>query len=246
MDRIVVPLRRAFEREDGYALAEVISPLPPADDAGRLYSIQRAVNSFSIQPELRSALKSIFPDHEEKDSWIDILTHYWKSITDLLAAEEIATANTNGAPHQTPDWTRVYTSWKDLLNSLHRSYSHSLLEPWTIPILYTAAKHLRRFALLADSTLTFSSLNAATSGLDDITTSDPTSSHPNLEDCARQINRIFALVSQDRSPPPNRKYGTYYIAILLFKTYFRLNSISLCKNIIRSINAASADMSTLR
>lgn len=32
--------------------------------------------------------------------------------------------------------------------------------------------------------------------------------------------------------------GTYYLATLLFKTYFKLNSTALCKNIIRGIHAA--------
>ena len=43
----------------------------------------------------------------------------------------------------------------------------------------------------------------------------------------------------------SRKWALYYIANLLFKTYFRLNSISLSKNILRSIGASSSDMPPL-
>ena len=32
--------------------------------------------------------------------------------------------------------------------------------------------------------------------------------------------------------------GTYYMATLLFKTYFKLKSTALCKNIIKGIGAA--------
>ncbi|KAF2155311.1 hypothetical protein K461DRAFT_111253 [Myriangium duriaei CBS 260.36] len=241
MEKIIIPFRRAFEREEGYALAEVLSPLPPSDDPERFYAIQRSANSFTIQSDLRSAFKSVRLDPQEREIWVDVFVHYWKSINDILAAEAATALDSNP-----PDWTQVYTSWKELLNFIHRGYTQSHFPPWTIPILYTVTKHLRTFAIRADATiLPSTSASPGVNSLDEPST-DSTTSHPNLEDCARQINRIFALVTQDRSPPPNRKYGTYYIALLLFRTYFRLSSISLCKNIIRSINAASAaDMPAL-
>ncbi|GAM83141.1 hypothetical protein ANO11243_011270 [Dothideomycetidae sp. 11243] len=241
MDKIIPAFRQAFEREEGYALADVFSPVPPSSDPDRLYAIQRGIDSFSIQSSLKTALKPLHFGQQERDIWVDVFVHYWKSINELLAAEE---ASGQG---KAPDWTPVYTSWKELLNFIHRGYTQSLFEPWTIPLLYAVTKHLRTFAIQADAALLASPPSRnITSGLDDLSAGDETNNTPNLEDCARQINRIFALVTQDRSPPPNRKYGTYYIATLLFRTYFRLNSYSLCKNIIRSINAASAaDMPSL-
>lgn len=43
----------------------------------------------------------------------------------------------------------------------------------------------------------------------------------------------------------SRKWALYYVTNLLFKTYFRLNSISLSKTILRSLAATSSDMPTL-
>jgi COP9 signalosome complex subunit 12 len=43
----------------------------------------------------------------------------------------------------------------------------------------------------------------------------------------------------------SRKWALYYIANLLFKTYFKLNQISLSKNILRSLRAAGSDMPPL-
>lgn len=40
----------------------------------------------------------------------------------------------------------------------------------------------------------------------------------------------------------SRKWGIYYTTNLLFKTYFKLNHISLCKNILRALQASSTDM----
>ncbi|CAJ0648318.1 16628_t:CDS:2, partial [Entrophospora sp. SA101] len=46
----------------------------------------------------------------------------------------------------------------------------------------------------------------------------------------------------DRAPSSiSRKWGTYYIAGLLFKTYFKLKQQNLCKNVMKSIKA-SADL----
>ncbi|KAF4556116.1 CSN12-like protein [Elsinoe fawcettii] len=225
MDRIIPPLRQAFQTEDGYALAAVVSPTAPPSDPSRLTAIAQALNPANAQYELRSSLRPLLPSNDELTAWTDIFTAYHRSLLTLLSP--------------TPDWVQSYQSWRDLLNALHRAYTQGHLEPWTLPILYSTTSHLRTLALRADATTspTPSSLTADPT--------DPTLSSPNLEDCARQINRVFALCTQDRSPPPNRKYGTYYTAVLLFKTYFRLNSISLCKNIIRSIQASSADMPPL-
>jgi hypothetical protein len=43
----------------------------------------------------------------------------------------------------------------------------------------------------------------------------------------------------------SRKWGIYNIINLLFKTYFRLNSISLSKNILKAIQAYKGDMPSL-
>lgn len=49
-----------------------------------------------------------------------------------------------------------------------------------------------------------------------------------------------------RSPlETSRKWALYHTTNLLFKTYFKLNSISLCKNIIRSLTVTNADMPPL-
>jgi len=43
----------------------------------------------------------------------------------------------------------------------------------------------------------------------------------------------------------SRKWGIYYIINLLFKTYFKLNSISLSKNILKALHAFTGDMPPL-
>lgn len=248
MDKIFAPLHFAIKTENGHALAQVFSPVPSASDPTRLHAIAHAASSFTVQPEMRSFIKHLSIDNDAREVWLDILLNFWKSTVAITEAEEAHSNITeSSAP---PDDAKVYNTWKTLLNSLHRAYSQSHLEPWTLPLLYIVTSHLRKFAIAADrraasdppTTHQAPSLGA---GLDDIASTDPAANQANLEDCARQINRIFALVTQDRSPAPNRKYGTYYIAVLLFKTYFRLHSLSLCKNIIRTIDASAIDLPPL-
>ncbi|KAF2219434.1 hypothetical protein BDZ85DRAFT_304534 [Elsinoe ampelina] len=223
MDRIVPPLADAFRNENGYALAAILSPIPPPHDPSRITAIASLSTPSTINNDLRASLRQILPSPDELTAWTDIFTYYHRSLVSILTVSSSTS----------PSWTPTYQVWRDLLSSLHRAYTHGHLSVWTLPLLYQTTSYLRTLALRADATLPPSH------------SPDPSLSSPNLEDCARQINRVFALVTQDRTPMPNRKYGTYRVAVLLFKTYFRLNSISLCKNIVRSINASAGDMPPL-
>jgi hypothetical protein len=53
------------------------------------------------------------------------------------------------------------------------------------------------------------------------------------------------LYLQRASLEVSRKWGLYNIINLLFKTYFKLNSISLSKNILKAIWAYHGDMPSL-
>lgn len=61
-----------------------------------------------------------------------------------------------------------------------------------------------------------------------------------LEEAARQLNKAFAVCAGDRTSEPeeSRKLGAYAVVNLICKAYFRLGKTSLCKNIIRALDAA--------
>jgi hypothetical protein len=57
---------------------------------------------------------------------------------------------------------------------------------------------------------------------------------------------MIILLILSRAPlEESRKWGIYNIINLLFKTYFKLNSISLSKNILKAIQAYRGDMPNL-
>ncbi|BGP52587.1 hypothetical protein JCM8202_004915 [Rhodotorula sphaerocarpa] len=126
----------------------------------------------------------------------------------------------------------AYEKQHELVTALYRW----LMQPrehatgWALPLLYITCRDLRRVAEQADERLLANSQKAG-----------------KLEEASRLLQKCFSCCLNDRTgdPTASRKMGTYYLASLLFKTYFRLNSTALCRNIIRGIGAADLpDLST--
>lgn len=119
----------------------------------------------------------------------------------------------------------AYEKQHELVTALYRW----LMQPrdqttgWALPLLYVVCRDLRRVADRADEQLL---ANSQKSG--------------KLEEASRLLQKCFSCCLNDRATDvqASRKMGTYYLATLLFKTYFKLNSTALCRNIIRGIGAA--------
>ncbi|OUM67492.1 hypothetical protein PIROE2DRAFT_5015 [Piromyces sp. E2] len=96
------------------------------------------------------------------------------------------------------------------------------LDRWALPLHYIIHSDLYYLSVLADKELIANNKKAG-----------------NLEEAARTINKAFTACLIDRRVQiaNSRKWGTYYIANLLFKTYFKLKSTNLCKSIQRAIQA---------
>ncbi|KAK8222434.1 COP9 signalosome complex subunit 12 [Phyllosticta paracitricarpa] len=240
MDALIDSFRRARAGGDGYALASTITPVPPKKDAGLLYAFYRSTNAFSVQSDVRHRLASNHALHmpkAEASAWTEVLVAYWKAIGEILAAEETTFQKRDA------DWAKVYDAWKDLVNALIKGYSANHFPAWTIPCLYVASRYLRIFAIKADEVAAKAKTKPTfSSGLqDDI--AGTFGKNDKLEDAARQINRIFSLCISDREPlEDSRKWALYYIANMLFKTYFKLNAVALSKNVLRSLHASRNDM----
>lgn len=93
----------------------------------------------------------------------------------------------------------MYEAWKELLNLLIRGYNSNGFEAWTIPCLYVTGKHLREFAIRADFERNNSSTldNSAEATFQDDFNPE-SEQNQTLEDCARQLNRVFNLCLSDR------------------------------------------------
>ncbi|KAF1955425.1 hypothetical protein CC80DRAFT_526385 [Byssothecium circinans] len=220
-------------------VAKFLSPEPPSHDALRLYDFVRATNEVRVTGDVQYAVESrmrklMAPD--EMRGWIDIISCYWRAVDRIVKAEE---AQNQGklSERQALD---VYDAWKDLTSSFMKHISNGALPFWAIFTLCLTANHLRTFAINADVQLAkVRPAGVSASFQDDIVSPAPRSEK--LEEAARMFNRIFALCLGDRNPDTSqsRKWGVYCVANLLFKTYFKLKTISLSKNLVKSIDAQS-------
>ncbi|OCK85539.1 hypothetical protein K432DRAFT_26873 [Lepidopterella palustris CBS 459.81] len=244
MDEVFRDFRLALADGDGYGLAAILSPVAPENDAGRLYAFYRSSNAHQIDGDVRYAVKysnSIGLSRDESSAWNDVFVSYWKAVGEILAAEE----GENMGKLKDGQWASVYEAWKSMTILLIKYHLSNIFPAWSIPCLYLAGKYLRIFAIKADSQSVKVKGNVTFNAgfQDDVVSS--IGKNDKLEDAARQLNRMFSLCLGDRAPiEDSRKWGTYYTANLLFKTHFKLNAISLSKNIIRSIQA-QADLPTL-
>lgn len=95
--------------------------------------------------------------------------------------------------------------------------------PWMMQTLHRIVEDTRTVAIEADKEV------ARTKGHSD---------NDNLRDCERLLKLAFTFCVTDRKSirdQESKKSGFLHIVVVLFKTYFQLNTLRLCKNIIKSI-----------
>lgn len=121
--------------------------------------------------------------------------------------------------YQNGDVINAFDEQNICAQSFHKVFSE--LDRWVLPLHYIIHSDLYYLAVLADKELASQNKKIE-----------------KLEDTARTLNRAFTYCLTDRRTPNtnSRKWGTYYIVNLLFRTYFKLKSTNLCKNILRAIN----------
>ncbi|KAG6013029.1 COP9 signalosome (CSN) subunit [Claviceps pusilla] len=233
MNELFEDFAKAHALNNGYLLAQTLSPVAPPNKPHRLKQIWQSTNSHSVKGDIKHFIKSQYSsrrrsvDHEELSGWVEVYVAYWNALGEILAGESGKSS-----------WTKVYDSWKELTSMLIRGYNNAGFEAWTIPSLYMIGKYLRLFAIKSDDERSRNSTeNSSSSSLmqDDF---DPElDKQGQLRDCEQHLKRIFTLCLNDRAPiEESRKWGIYFVINLLFKTYFKLNSASLSRTILKTLS----------
>ncbi|WYZ44200.1 hypothetical protein EsH8_VII_000636 [Colletotrichum jinshuiense] len=247
MEGLFEEFRNAYKARSGYSLAQTLQPFSPANKPDKLRSIWLSTNVQEVKADVKymllgrsSGSKKFKLDNDETNGWVEVYTAYWKAIGEILKVE-----GDSGAGGRSSSWTKVYETWKEFTTALIRGYTNYGFEAWTIPCLYTAGKHLRLFAISSDEerNITDAAANALELG-DDF---DPDlEKQKQLRDCEQQLKRIFTLCLSDRAPlEDSRKWAIYFVINLLFKTYFKLNSASLSRTILKALSTNRGDMPPL-
>ncbi|KAL5604428.1 hypothetical protein BROUX41_002400 [Berkeleyomyces rouxiae] len=227
----------------GFQLAESFSPLSNIEGHNGLRRVLNSTNSAFVKRDVKNALvkyKGLTKlSSDELNGWAEVFCAYWRALGHVVSMTDGAASDCSSS------WKTTYDSWREFTSQLIRGYTNHGFEYWTFPCLYTAGKYLRIFAIRADSER---NTNVAASDAiqlgDDF---DPElEMNQTLRDCEQQLKRIFTLCLSDRAPiEESRKWGLYYIVNLLFKTYFKLNSASLSRTILKALSAYQGDMPPL-
>ncbi|KAF6836488.1 Protein CSN12-like protein [Colletotrichum musicola] len=247
MEGLFEEFRNAYKGRSGYALAQTLQPFNPANQPDKLRSIWLSTNMQEVKGDVRymllnrsSGSKKFKLDHEETNGWVEVYSAYWKAVGEILKVE-----GDSSAGGRSSSWTKVYEAWKEVTTALIRGYTNYGFEAWTIPCLYAAGKHLRLFAISSDEERNNSDAGANAMELGDDFDPD-LEKQKQLRDCEQQLKRIFTLCLSDRAPlEDSRKWAIYYIINLLFKTYFKLNSASLSRTILKALSTNRGDMPPL-
>ncbi|KAI8583585.1 hypothetical protein K450DRAFT_221832 [Umbelopsis ramanniana AG] len=138
------------------------------------------------------------------------LNYPWDDI--LLLHVEIVRAQHQG------DLQQAYEDQKELVQSFQRAINS--YDKWCLPFLYAINKDLRDLAVEAD-----------------VQQANDKKENKNLEEAANVMSKSFTSCITDRSldRAKSRKWGTYHISNLLFKTYFKIKSQNLCRNVLKAI-----------
>ncbi|OQS02081.1 hypothetical protein THRCLA_05520, partial [Thraustotheca clavata] len=93
---------------------------------------------------------------------------------------------------------------------------------WLIPVLHTLVHDARLLARQADTAISMQRGDEV---------------HDKLKNAEQNLKKAFSMTINDRAAAEvSKKPGALYIVNQLFKIYFQLNTISLCRNIIRAVD----------
>ena len=224
----------------GQLLATTLAPVNDEQDPRRLESFSQLSNHQSIAADVRYHLTQdrsipVKLSKAEANAWTEIFTNLWTSIREIVSIEK-------GDPHA--NWSNAFNAYDKMCNRLIRGYTHDGFQAWTVPCLTATGKQLRLLAMKADAERSKESGGFATDfGEEPAATNEE---HAKLQTAAWTINRMFAICLNDRSDlSESRRWGLYSTTNLLFQAYFQLGSISLCKNVLKAINAQTNDIPPL-
>jgi hypothetical protein len=243
MGSIFADFHEAQQLGDGRLLASCLVPVDTARDPLRVQAFAQLSNHQMIAADVRYHLVqqqqhrgAVKLPKAEANAWVDIFVALWKCVRELFALEQ---------GHGAGDWVKAFAAYKEMCNLLVRGYTNFGFQSWTVPCLYVAGKYVRLIAIKADSQANKSTGDGFVNGFSDDVVAE-TNKHDKLEQAAWTINRMFTVCLSDRADlAESRKWGIYSTTNLLFKTYFKLNSISLTRNVIRALEAASDDLPPL-
>ncbi|WFD22851.1 COP9 signalosome (CSN) subunit [Malassezia equina] len=209
MSTLARDVAASLPREDGEALAHALS-LQSGSTRRKLATV--ADPSFPTVQALVRPARLPAP-------WDDVVAHY-------ICAGALLFGPSARKRKPAESWHLAADALQASTSVFLRLFTALAPGRWAIPVLVSLLRDLRWAAKCAD--------DAAHA-----VARDSRRTNPHMEECARTLNRGFSACVADRYPglSQSKKWGTYAMVGLVFRTYFQLSSISLCKNILRALGA---------
>ncbi|SHO77502.1 Similar to S.cerevisiae protein YJR084W (Protein that forms a complex with Thp3p) [Malassezia sympodialis ATCC 42132] len=209
MSTLARDVAASLAREDGALLARALS-LQTGNTRRKLATV--ADPSFPVVQTLVRAAQLPAP-------WDDMIAHF-------ICAGALLFGPSTKTRKPVESWHLAAEALQASASVFLRLFAALSPGRWAIPVLVSLLRDLRWTAKCAD--------DAAHA-----VARDARRTNPHMEECARTLNRGFSACVADRYPSmaQSKKWGTYAMVNLVFRTYFQLHSISLCKNILRALGA---------
>lgn len=122
------------------------------------------------------------------------------------------------------DHVKAYSHQERACTSFHSVFEKDT-SSWSLPVMHRLDLLLRMAAVRADATL-----KKSAAGGGDITTTQ--------EAAVRVLQKSFTICISDHRAAleVSKKWGTLHVINNLFKIYFKLNKLTLCKNLIKAVD----------
>ncbi|XP_073877594.1 PCI domain-containing protein 2 isoform X4 [Macaca fascicularis] len=124
------------------------------------------------------------------------------------------------------DFIEAYKCQTVIVQSFLRAFQAHKEENWALPVMYAVALDLRVFANNADQQL----VKKGKSKVGDM-----------LEKAAELLMSCFRVCASDTRAgiEDSKKWGMLFLVNQLFKIYFKINKLHLCKPLIRAIDSSN-------
>lgn len=96
MNQLFEDFAKAHAAQNGYLLAQTLSPVPLADNPNRLLAIVQGSNSYSLKGDVKHFIdlhtstkgRRQSVDKHELKGWVDVYVSYWKAVQEILAIND--------------------------------------------------------------------------------------------------------------------------------------------------------------
>lgn len=92
MNELFEDFAKAHTLNNGYLLAQTLTPVAPPNEPHRLRRIWQSTNSHSVKGDIKHFIKSQSShrkslDHDEINGWVEVYAAYWNALGEIVAGE---------------------------------------------------------------------------------------------------------------------------------------------------------------